>query len=211
VEEPVALAEPIERLQAIAERHNQELLAAGITLERAELNSTLAKTAAIPDLTFSVGYTQIGNPSVPIPNGGRDPLTVGVGVSLPIYFWKYRAKARQAREREQAAEIEFEGQRLRLRASLVRAFFRLRNASRLVRLYRDTLLPQALQAISSAEELYRAGQSDLRSLLETTATYHNFELARLRATADYYQHVARVERVLGTALELKPQDDGSVQ
>ena len=206
VEEPVALGETIERLQAIAERYNQELLAAGITLERAELSTTLAKTAAIPDLTFSAGYTSIGNPSVPVPNGGRDPLTFGVGVSLPIYFWKYRAKARQAQERELAAEIELEGQRLKLRANLTRAYFRLRNATRLVRLYRDTLLPQALQAIASAEELYRAGQSDLRSLLETTATYHNFELARLRATADYYQHVARVERVLGTALELRPQD-----
>jgi outer membrane protein TolC len=204
IEDPVPLGERIERLQEVAERHNQEFLAAGITLERAELSTKLAKRAAIPDLTFSVGYTSIGTPFFPNPVTGRDPLTVGVGVSLPIYFWKYRAQARQAREREQAAEFDLEAKKLQLRANLARSCFRLRNASRLVQLYRDTLLPQAHQAINSAEELYRVGQNDLRSLLETTSTYHNFELARLRATADYYQNVARLERVLGTAMDLRP-------
>jgi outer membrane protein TolC len=204
VGDPAPLGEEIERIQELAVLHNQELLAAGITLERAQLNTKLTKSAAIPDLTLSVGYTSVGNPLVPVPDAGRDPLSVGVGISLPIFFWKYRAQARQAQARERAAEIELEHQKLQLRANVARACFRLRNSSRLVQLYRDTLLPQARQAIDSAEALYRSGQSDLRSLLETTATYHNFELARLRATADYYQNVARVERILGTALDLKP-------
>jgi len=71
-----------------------------------------------------------------------------------------------------------------------------------VQLYHDTLVPQARQALQSVEELYRKGDATLAALLELTATVHNFELARLRATADYYQNVARLERVLGRALPL---------
>ena len=107
---------------------------------------------------------------------------------------------------EAAARADEEAQRLQLRSDLAKAYFSLRNSSRLVSLYRDTLLPQARQARNSAEELYRKGDASLTSLLETTSTIHNFELARLRATADFYQHVSRIERILGTALVLKPAE-----
>src|SRR5690606_23806085 len=96
---------------------------------------------------------------------------------------------------------------LKVRADLARSYFDLSNASRLVRLYGEQLLPQARQAQDSAEELYRQGNANLAGVLETTATVHNFELARLRATADFYRNVARIEQVLGTALELKPLEE----
>jgi outer membrane protein TolC len=105
---------------------------------------------------------------------------------------------------EHAAHATREQTGLQLRADLAKAYFSLSNSSRLVRLYRDTLIPQARQALQSAEELHRKGEMNLSGLLETTATVHNFELARLRATADYYQNVARIERLLGTAFELQP-------
>src|SRR5208283_5336205 len=80
----------------------------------------------------------------------------------------------------------------------------LTNSSRLVRLYRDTLIPQARQALQAAEELYRNDKANLASVLETTATVNNFELARLRASADYFQNDARIERVLGVPFTLGP-------
>jgi outer membrane protein TolC len=126
-----------------------------------------------------------------------------------MWFGKYRAMAREAQALEAAANSEAEAVRLQLRADLAKACFSLNNSSRLVRLYRETLLPQARQALQSAEELYRKGEADLAGVLETTATVHNFELARLRATADFYQNVARLEKLLGTAFELRPADEPS--
>ena len=203
VAEPADMRESLENLQEIAERYNQELAAAGVEVERSQLQTKYARRAPIPDLMVSGSYMRTGemrdgaDPS-------RNPITVGVGISVPIWFNKYSAMAREAKEMEHAAIAEEEGQRQQVRSNLAKAYFSLRNASRLVRLYRDTLIPQARQALQSAEELYRNGQANLASVLETTATIHNFQLARLRAMTDYYQNVARVERVLGTAFEPAP-------
>jgi outer membrane protein TolC len=207
VAEPVPLAVPIEELQAVALQHNQELAAAGIELERAEYQSKLARRMPIPDLTIGADYIKTGNPVPALrntPDASKDPIALGVGISIPLWFPKYTAMAREAREMEHAAHATREQTGLQLRADLAKAYFSLSNSSRLVRLYRDTLIPQARQALQSAEELHRKGEMNLSGLLETTATVHNFELARLRATADYYQNVARIERLLGTAFELQP-------
>ena len=103
---------------------------------------------------------------------------------------------------EEAAQSEEERERLKLRADLAEAYFRLNNSLRLVRLYRDTLIPQVRQAQQSAEEFYGRREANLSALLETLSTVHNFELARLRATADFYQNFARIERLAGTPIPL---------
>jgi len=208
IAEPVPLATSLEDLHAVAQQHNQELGAAGIEIERAEFQSKLARRAPIPDLTIGANYIKTGDPIPALrntPDASKDPIALGVGVSIPLWFPKYTAMAREAREMEHAARSEQRHTGLQLRADLAKAYFKLNNSSRLVQLYRETLIPQSRQALQSAEELHRTGEANLAALLETTATVHNFELARLRATADFYQNVARIERLLGTALDLQPE------
>jgi outer membrane protein TolC len=201
--EPPDVLPPFEALQAQAEHYNQELAAAGLEVERAQYQTQLARRAPIPDVMLSASYMRTGDAGRG-PDPTRDPITVGIGVSLPLWVGKYAAMRHEAREAERAARAEHEAQHLQIRADLARAYFSGQNTARLVRLYRDTLIPQARQALRSAEELYRQGQASLSAVLETTATVHNFELARRRATADFYQNVARIERILGAALPLQP-------
>lgn len=203
VAEPPVLNLTLDQLAAIAQKHNQELAAAGIEVERAGLQRKLAQRAPIPRLTVGAGYVQTGDMSSG-PDPTRNEVMVNVGMSVPLWFGKYRAMAREANELETAAKADQLAKRYGIRAELAKAYYKLNNASRLVRLYRETLLPQSRQALQSAEELYRKGEVNLAGLLETTAAVHNFELARLRATADFYQNVAMIEKMLGTALELKP-------
>ncbi len=211
---PPPLQTPLDKLRDIALAHNQELAAAGVEVQRARYQAKYARRAPIPDLTIGAQYIKTGQPVRALRNtddGGKDPIVLGVGVSIPLWFPKYRAMAKEAEEMEQAALSDKKAVWLGLRADLARAYFSLSNASRLVRLYRETLLPQSRQALQSAEELYRKGQANLASILETTATYHNFELARLRAVADFYRDVARIERLLGTSLDLRPARANSVE
>ena len=196
---PVPLGTSLEALAAVAERHNQELLAAGIEVERAGYQVQLARQAPIPDLMLGASYTDMRDVS-----SNKNPLSINVGVSIPLWFGKYRAMEKEAHAMQAAMQSEQIAAQLQVRSDLARAYFRLHNASRLVRLYTDTLVPQSRQALQSVEELYRKGDAALAAILELTATVHNFELARLRATADYYQNVARIERVLGMALSLTP-------
>lgn len=193
----------LDQLVAIAQQYNQELAAAGVEVERAALQTKLARRAPIPKLMAGASYVRTGK----MPDGTdptKDEVMVNFGVSVPLWFGKYRAMACEAKEMEAAAQAEELAVRYGKRAELAKAYFKLNNAARLVKLYRDTLLPQSRQALQSAEELYRKGEVNLVGLLETTAAVHNFELARLRATADFYQNVAMIEKMLGTALELQP-------
>lgn len=198
VAEPVELSETVERLQEVAQQYNQELLAAGVEVQRAQYDLKLARRGPIPDLMIGANYTRMVEREM---NQGVAGVTMGI--TLPLWFPKYQARTKEAAEMEKAAQSEEEAQKLKVRADLAKAYFSLNNSSRLVRLYRDTLIPQARQALQSAEELYRKGDANMASVLETTSTVHNFELARLRATADFYQNVARLERVLGTAFQFK--------
>jgi cobalt-zinc-cadmium efflux system outer membrane protein len=202
VAEPAELGETLEHLMEIATAHNQELAAAGVEVERAQYEVKQAHRAPIPDLMIGANYTAMGEQQRKM-MGVDNPHGITAGFSLPLWVPKYRAMAKEAGENEKAAEAEQTAQRLKVRADLAKAYFSLNNSARLVKLYRETLLPQARQALGSAEELYRKGDANLASVLETTATLHNFELARLRATSDFYQNVARLERTLGTAMKLK--------
>ena len=198
VGEPAEIGESIERLQETAERHNQELAAAGVEVQRANYDLKLARRAAIPDLMIGANYARMVEE---MPE--KNPVGITMGVAIPLWVPKYKARINEAGEMERAARAEEDAQRLKVRADLAKAYFSLSNSARLVKLYRETLLPQARQALQSAEELYRKGDANLASVLEMTSTLHNFELARLRATADFYQNVARLERTMGTAMQLK--------
>jgi outer membrane protein TolC len=71
---------------------------------------------------------------------------------------------------------------------------------RLIELYEKTLIPQAKQAMQVAEAWNVDKDGNLAGLLETQSTWLNFNLARLRARADYQQSLARLERLAGGRL-----------
>jgi outer membrane protein TolC len=92
------------------------------------------------------------------------------------------------------------------------AWFRLENADRLVRLYRDDLLPQAARAMESTGTLFKQGQGSFSDYVETQSAWYNFQLALARAKADYGKYLARLEKYAGRSLtrrEAQPASDGA--
>lgn len=193
-------------LERTAEAHNQELAAAGVELERARDQVAQARLVRTPDFSLGAQFMKTGGQDAPGGDPTRDPLRLNLGVTLPLWGDKNRAVIAEARESEEAARSEREAQLLSLRADLARTYFALANAHRLVRLYRDSLIPQSRQAIQSAEALHRTGAASILALIEATVNFHNFELARLRATVDFFQNVAKLERLIGTALVMEVEE-----
>ena len=189
------------QLLAIAERHNQELKEAGLARQVAALRTTLARRQRLPDLT--IGYTRIltGNLITNPIGNGEDADIIHFGLTLPLWPSKNSARERQAKAAERAAIRDQQARRLDLRVSVARAWQRVGSARRLIRLYRDVLVPRAEQAARTAEDLMTSGKGTLAGSVETIAIMHNFRLAHARARADYGQAVADLEATLGRPLE----------
>jgi len=192
-------------LVEIATAHNQELREAGLDVEAAALRTSLARRDRLPDLTL--GYTRLltgtldpslGNP----PGNGKDAQIFHFDLTLPIWANKNRARIRHAEALERAATRDRADTRLRVRQRLARAWYRVGNTERLVRLYADVLVPRAAAAAETAEDLQAAGKGTLAGTVETIAVLHNFRLAAARARADHGQAVADLEALLGRPLAL---------
>ncbi len=74
------------------------------------------------------------------------------------------------------------------------------NAQRLILLYRDDLLPQAIKSMEIAETWYREGQASFSDFVETQAVYYNFQLSLARASADYGKVLASLEQLVGQSI-----------
>jgi outer membrane protein TolC len=81
--------------------------------------------------------------------------------------------------------------------------FKVQTAERLVKLYRDSIIPQAKQSLKAAESGYQSGQVDFLNLIDSQRVLLDFNLAFYRAVADFGTNIAGLERVVGVELSRK--------
>lgn len=202
-EEPIApVVYELEEMYRLVEINNEEVRIAEEQHQKSLTQKSLAGYGYLPDFRVGLFYAEIGQPDVTVPprDAGRDALGVQAGLTIPLWFGKNKGKLDLAK-----AEIEKTGAQKkdiinRTKASLREVFFRLHNAERLITLYRDDLLPQAVKSLQSLETWQRQGQGSFSDLIETQSTVYNFQLALARARADYDKYLARLERLCGITL-----------
>ena len=190
----------VEDLYALGLRYRQELQAAVHAIGAAHEAERLAKLARVPDFSVGVTYSQVGQPLVPGPDGGDDAWGISLGMTLPIWVTKNRARIAEATSRRYAAERDRQARIDDFMARITKVYFRLQNAERLVRLYKESLIPQAEEAMEIAEQWRDVGRDTIGRYLEAQGVWLNFQLAYHRALADYEQMVARLEQLVGTSL-----------
>ena len=205
------LAVPEERLLAIALERQQELRELDERIRAAEARLREAESSWLPD--FIIGLQLMLNDPAAMPGtagSGDDALGVTFGLSVPLWFWQPAAAVREADAELSGVVWQKKAHLDRLAAELREAVFRERDARRLRVLYDEELLPQALRALESAEQWYRATPAHFTDFLEARGVYYSFALARERALADAFQAVARIEQLIGASLlpEGTPGEEG---
>ena len=197
------LAHSLEELYQLALRNRQELAISELDVARRAKKVKLAELEYLPDFKLGFDYTAIGAaPNANTADSGQDAYAVNVGISIPLWFDKNRARVNEARSRYEAAlyrKRDLENQTL---ADVKKIYFKLQNSQRLIRLYRESLIPQAAESMEAAESWFKTGKGSFAGLLETQAVWLNFNLAWQRALADYYQRIALLEQVVGATLSL---------
>lgn len=189
-------------LYRLAEANQEEIRMARALVERAGAKAELARLETLPNFNVGVFYASIGEPDVPVrpQNAGRDGLGIQVGVTIPLWFGKSRGRVAQAQTGIRKARAAEEVSITEIRTKVHNLFFRLGNSKRLIELYGNDLLPQAMRAMEIAETWYREGEASFSDFVETQSVYYNFQLSLARARADYGKYLARLEQLVGQTI-----------
>ncbi len=202
------LAHTIEELYELATANQQELAISDVEIHKRLKKLDLAKKEYLPDFSIGFNFLEMGE-AVPGANGtrpkdsGKDAYGVNVGVTIPLWFGKNRARVAEAKLRHEEAVLLKEDLENQTYSVIKRIYFKLQNSQRLVRLYQESLIPQAQQSMETAETWYKEKKGSFSGLLETQAVWLNFNLAYYRALADYHQRLALLEKLVGVSLEAK--------
>lgn len=186
----------LSRLYQLARENQLELKVNGIEIEKGREKIKLAEKKYYPD--FRATFKWFDNNGISQDEG----FGILVGAKIPLWFDKNRSRISEAQNHLRALEFEKKDLENKGFAEINRIYFQLQNSGRLVRLYKLSLIPQALQSLEIAETWYKQNKGSFAGLLEARSTWLNFQLAYQRALADYFQNIARMEKLIGVNLEI---------
>ena len=206
LERPVAAIDR-ERLHGLGERHRHEIRAATALVESGEQAIELARRSARPDFTATVGMTNVGRRDdaaglPPLPDNGRNSLTVSLGVSLPLWGTKYRAGVEQANEELRAHARHRTAARNAMGTEIQHAVVRLETLGRQIDLLDTVLIPQTEEALRATETAYETGQLGVLELLDSERTLIDVRSLRARYLSDLLIALTALERAIGTRVPL---------
>jgi outer membrane protein, heavy metal efflux system len=153
-----------------------------------------------PSLAVGFDYIQTGDALNPSTSGsGTDPYLLSLSFSLPVWRSSYDAAEREARHRVRSANERLAAEESRLRSSLEGETFRVEDAERQIRLYRESLVPRASETLDLTLVAYRAGDASILDLIDAERVLLEFELSAWRACRDALQGISRLNALIGGA------------
>ncbi|BCR03687.1 cytochrome c [Desulfuromonas versatilis] len=183
---------PAEEQFAAQLANNPDLARWGSELEQREASLALARSAAIPDLTLSLGVRNSQE-------SDSNALVAGIELPLPL-FDRNQGGIREARAILEKARAERRAAASEARAGLAEAWQNLAAAHAEASALRDEILPGAQSAFESTEFAYREGKFDFLQMLDAQRTLFEVRSQYLQALTSY--HLARTEakRLIGAPL-----------
>jgi outer membrane protein TolC len=193
---PLAQLPSVAELQRLALEHRPELVAARAAVQRGEAARKLADKAYSPDYNVSVGYML-----QPSGSAFRNSYMAELSINLPwLNRRKHDSEIATAQAELSLQETEYESRRVTVYREIQEALVRARSAEKLVRLYRDTLRPQARAVLQATAAAYETDRTDFLNLLDGQNTAIDVEVSYFRALAEFESRIADLERAVGAPL-----------
>lgn len=183
-------------LERLAEEQRPELVGAQSAVQRSQTVARLADKAYAPDYTVSAGFMLQ-------PSGStfRNSYMAELSLNLPwLNRRKHDAEIAEAQAELNLQQAEFESRRIAVFREISEALVKTRSAQRLVKLYRDTLRPQARAVLKATAAAYETDRTDFLNLLDGQNTALEVEFSYFRALAELETGMAELERTVGTPL-----------
>jgi len=196
----------LDPLLALGEVNRPELRAIGAVRVKRERAVDLARTISLPTVTIGASYVNVlrrrdeAGLAMPPPDNGKNPFSISVNLTLPVRQAKYDAAVQQASQ-ELAAELSrYRSEENRLRLDIEEQLARLETLAEQTDLFERALVPQAQEALRSAETAYATGQVSVLDLLDSERMLLEVRLVLARHRADRLIALARLERAIGTTV-----------
>lgn len=193
--EPPADTLTFAQLAPLAESSRPELLSAqyGMAMQKSERAAALREF--YPDFMVRGMYKQMVD--------SPDDWSLMLGLTLPVAPWsygKYASAARHAEAGENEAREQYAARKNMVLAQVQDALVNVRSGRERVGLYRNTIIPQAVQTLQAVLAGYQTGRQDFLSLIDA-------ERMLLGAKKDYHIAVtnlldgrAQLERAVGLTM-----------
>ena len=185
--------EPFESLVTLLES-NPDLVRFATEKRLAQTRTLLAKSTGQSDLEISGGLRHF--------NISDDTALV---LSLNIPFGSSSRATSSIQESEimvQREPLIYQQQRLTLYATLFELHQEVKHASDAVNALRETIIPQAKQALKDYEKGYAAGRYSFFELTEAQKLLLELKLEAIVAASDYHRHFIEIDRLTGAGLSV---------
>jgi len=191
--EAVQLPESPAPLLASLSDTSPVLHAAESRIQARSLGVSLARKGYQPETRISGAYMN---------RGGMAPMwELSVEFSIPAWFrTKQRPEVAERSMELAAARREYEAALHELGFQVQEQYEIARSASRLMKIYDDTLIPQAQLRFESATTAYEAGNADFASLFDGLMEMIDFGITRLEQRRNLEVAVSRLGELTGKEL-----------
>jgi len=190
---PPRLDESAEMLRELAFKDRPELTGARAAVEKEQALVSAAQLDYLPDFDFALSRF--------VNYRGRDGVGVTASATIPLaYKYKRDAALAEARARLGSAQAELRRTSDRVRQEVEDAYLSARAAMLQFDLYASTHVPQAEQALAASQIGYQTGKVDFLALIDAVREVESVHLQHVKATIDFEQAFANLERAVGSAL-----------
>ena len=162
-------------------------------IERSELAVNLARKEYYPDYAISGGYfNQGGMPAM---------YQFRVDLKLPAYFWrKQRAGVTEQAQNLVQSRRSYEATNQALNFRIKDEYLMADTSSRLLKIYGQTVVPQATLALESSLASYETGAVDFLAVFTNFVTVVEYELNYNEELQNFYVALSRLEEMTGVPL-----------
>jgi outer membrane protein TolC len=135
-----------------------------MALKQKELSTRLN----LPDLTAGLTYSIIDETELAgAPASGKDAFGIKLGLNLPIWLQKNKSRVQSSSLNIKAKEAELENTWNQIEEHIISAKTEYTNADETLLLYRDNLIQESEQMLSSALSAYKTGSISFLDLLDS--------------------------------------------
>jgi outer membrane protein TolC len=187
---------PLEELERLAILHRPELAGLRMQIAKSKDQGQATRLAMKPDFTVALGYMVM-----PAGSAARNAYMAEMSMNLPwLNRDRHDGETKQADAATAVAQAELEARTSAVFMEVRQAQIATLAAEKRVKVYRDTLLPQAEAAFKASTAAYQNNRAEFLTLIDSQNLLLDVQTAFYRASAATDTGVAELERAIGVQI-----------